>query len=144
VTPPVAPHRAAVVGVVAVGGVAGSCLRYGAALVWPTRPDGFPWTTLGVNLTGCAAMGVLMAVITALPAVHPLARPFLGTGVLGGFTTFSTYAVDGRRLLAAGETGLAVAYLLATVAAALVAVAAGTLLTRLALRAGRPFARRVR
>ena len=128
-------HQNAVVGVVALGGIAGSCLRYGAALLWPTAPGTFPWTTLLVNLTGCTAMGLLMAVITTLPTVHPLTRPFLGTGILGGFTTFSAYALDTQRLLAAGRTTTALLYLAATVVLALVGVTAGTLLTRLALAA---------
>jgi CrcB protein len=133
--PAASTSQAAVLAAVAVGGVAGAFLRYGAALLWPTHPGGFPGTTLLVNLSGCAAMGVLMAVITTLPAVHPLARPFLGTGILGGYTTFSTYALDAHRLLAAGFPGTALAYLAATVAGALVAVTAGLLATRVALRA---------
>jgi CrcB protein len=58
-------------------------------------------------------------------AHRPLARPFLGTGVLGGFTTFSTYAVDTRGLLAGGETALALAYLLGSVVVGLLAVVVG-------------------
>jgi CrcB protein len=127
--------QAAVLGAVTAGGVAGACLRYGASLLWPTHPGAFPTTTLGINAVGCAAMGVLMAVITAVPSAHPLARPFLGTGVLGGFTTFSTYALDAQRLLDAGRAGTALAYLAATVAAALGAVTIGYLCTRAALRA---------
>jgi len=125
----------ALLGVIAVGGSVGACLRYGAALAWPTPAGGFPATTLAVNTAGCAAMGALMAVITAVPSTHPLVRPFLGTGVLGGFTTFSTYALDGQRLLGAGRAGIALAYLAGTVAAALAAVALGQVATRLGLRA---------
>jgi CrcB protein len=125
----------AVLGVVAVGGSAGACLRYGAALLWPTPVGGFPTTTWLVNVVGCAAMGILMAVITATPSVHPLVRPFLGTGILGGFTTFSTYAVDAQRLADVGRAGVAVAYLAATVVAALTAVTVGAAVTRLLLRA---------
>nr|WP_027140727.1 MULTISPECIES: fluoride efflux transporter CrcB [Pseudofrankia] len=133
---PLAGTHGAVIAVVAVGGVAGSCLRYAATLGWPTPPGAFPWTTWAVNTVGCAAIGVLMAVVTARPAVHPLVRPFLGTGVLGGFTTFSAYAVDAQRLLDAGRVGLALAYLAGTVTAALAAVTLASAATRLTLRAG--------
>ncbi|WP_232304083.1 fluoride efflux transporter CrcB [Pseudofrankia sp. DC12] len=125
----------ALLGVIAVGGLIGACLRYGAALAWPTSPGGFPATTLAVNTVGCAAMGALMALITAAPSTHPLVRPLLGTGVLGGFTTFSTYALDGQRLRDAGRAGIALAYVAGTVAAALAAVAVGQVATRLGLRA---------
>ncbi|WP_230205094.1 fluoride efflux transporter FluC [Parafrankia elaeagni] len=121
--------------VIAVGGAAGACLRRGASLLWPTPAEAFPWTTLGVNLAGCAAIGVLMAVISVRHGVqrhgvHPLVRPFLGVGVLGGFTTFSAYAVEARGLVTAGRAGFALAYLGGTVLGALVAVSAATAVTR--------------
>lgn len=72
-----------VVGVVAIGGALGACARYGAALLWPTAPGAFPWTTLGVNAVGCAVIGIFMVVITEAWAAHQLVRPFFGTGVLG-------------------------------------------------------------
>ena len=60
--------------------------------------------------------------VTDLWTGRRLLRPFVGTGVLGGFTTFSTYAVDIQRLVTGGRALLALAYLLATVVAALAAV----------------------
>ncbi|MEU6288069.1 CrcB family protein [Streptomyces sp. NPDC015140] len=114
--------QAPVVAVVALGGGAGAAARYAAALWWPTRSGGFPWTTFWVNVAGCAAMGVLMVAVTEVWDVHRLVRPFLGTGVLGGFTTFSTYAADIRGLLADGHPGTGLAYLAATPLAALTAV----------------------
>jgi CrcB protein len=116
--------------VIAAGGVVGACGRYAASLVWPTRSDAFPWTTFAVNVTGCAAIGLLMVAIVEMRTAHPLVRPFLGTGVLGGYTTFSTYAVDAQRLLDDGRTGLALAYLAATVTAALAAVWVAALAAR--------------
>jgi CrcB protein len=100
----------------------GATARYAASLWWPTHPGGFPWTTLGVNIAGCAVIGVFMVVITEIRTAHPLVRPFFGTGVLGGFTTFSTYAVDIRNLLDGGHAGTGLAYLAATPLAALTAV----------------------
>ena len=111
-----------VIGVVAVGGAIGATARYGAALLWPTAGGTFPWTTLTVNAVGCALMGVLMVVITEVRSAHRLVRPFLGTGILGGFTTFSTYAVDIQRLVEARRPAVALAYLSGTLLLALAAV----------------------
>jgi crcB protein len=114
-----------VVAAVALGGALGAVTRYGIAVAWPHTPAGFPWATLVTNLTGCALIGVLMQVVETRVARHRLVRPFLGTGVLGGFTTFSTYAVEARGLVAAGRPGLALGYLLGTLAGAVVAVRLG-------------------
>ncbi|MER7398212.1 fluoride efflux transporter CrcB, partial [Streptomyces sp. NPDC000151] len=114
---------------VALGGGVGAAARYGAALLWPTPAGAFPWTTLAVNVLGCAVIGVFMVVISEARSAHRLLRPFFGTGVLGGFTTFSTYAVDIQRLVAHGAAATGLAYLALTLLAALVAVstaAAGT------------------
>ncbi|MFF9671745.1 fluoride efflux transporter CrcB [Streptomyces eurythermus] len=114
--------QAPVVAVVAAGGALGATARYALTLAWPTPPGGFPWATFWTNVSGCAAMGVLMVLVTDVWAAHRLLRPFLGTGVLGGYTTFSTYAVDIRGLADAGRPGPALAYLAATLCAALAAV----------------------
>ncbi|MFE9118479.1 fluoride efflux transporter CrcB [Streptomyces sp. NPDC007172] len=119
-----------VVAVVALGGAIGACARYGASLLWTTPAGSLPWTTLLVNASGCAVIGVLMVVITEVLPAHRLVRPFFGTGVLGGFTTFSTYAVDIQKLLSAGRPLTACAYLALTLFAALAAVASAVWLTR--------------
>lgn len=113
------------VGVVALGGMIGASARYGAALLWPVAPGHFPWTTLGVNALGCAVIGVFMVMITEVWAPHRLVRPFFGTGVLGGFTTFSTYAVDLREQLGHGHPAAAAAYLLVSLVGGILAVALG-------------------
>ncbi|MFJ9680079.1 fluoride efflux transporter CrcB [Streptomyces sp. NPDC101194] len=119
-----------VLAVVSLGGTIGASARYGASLLWPTAPDGFPWTTLVVNVVGCAVIGVFMVVISDVWAAHRLVRPFFGTGVLGGFTTFSTYAVDIQRLVAHGRPGPGLAYLGLTLFAALTAVWSAVWATR--------------
>ena len=130
-------HPAAVLGAIAAGGVLGALSRAGIQTAFPHPPTGFPWATFGINLAGCLLIGVLMAVIGARPT-GPLVRPFLGVGVLGGFTTFSTYVVDIQRAVAAGAAGTALAYLAATLVGALLAVWAGdAAATRLLVRAGR-------
>ncbi|MFJ9460589.1 fluoride efflux transporter CrcB [Kitasatospora sp. NPDC101447] len=128
--PPVLRGQGPAVTVVAVGGAIGAVARYAAGLGWETGPTAFPWTTLLVNVVGCAVIGVFLVVITEGRQAHPLVRPFFGTGVLGGFTTFSTYAVDIRRLLEAGRLGPGLAYLGLTLLGALVAVWAAAGLTR--------------
>ncbi|MFE0729848.1 fluoride efflux transporter CrcB [Streptomyces antibioticus] len=122
-----------VVAAVAVGGAVGASARYGAALLWPTPADAFPWTTFWVNVVGCAVIGVFMVVITDVWAAHRLVRPFFGTGVLGGFTTFSTYAVDIQRLVDHGRPATGLLYLAGTMLAALAAVWTAARLTRRAI-----------
>lgn len=132
--PPLPPAgQAPVVAAVAVGGALGATARYAAGLRWPAQHGGFPWTTFGVNVVGCALMGVLMVAVTEVWRPHRLARPFLGTGVLGGFTTFSTYGVDTRRLVDTGHPATGLLYLAATPLAALTAVWLATLAARAAL-----------
>ncbi|GGS47318.1 CrcB family protein [Streptomyces griseoviridis] len=118
----VRPSQAPVVAAVAVGGGLGAAARYAAALCWPTPAGHFPWAVFLVNIAGCAAMGALMVAVTEVWSPHRLLRPFLGTGVLGGFTTFSTYAVDVRDLAAGGHPATALVCLAATPLAALTAV----------------------
>lgn len=123
-------HELGIVGVVAVGGGLGAVARYAAGIAWPTPAGGFPWATLAVNALGCTAIGVLMVLVTEVWAAHRLVRPFLGTGVLGGFTTFSTYAVDIQQLAHSGHTPLALSYLAATPLSALITVWAAAATTR--------------
>ncbi|MBW5486322.1 fluoride efflux transporter CrcB [Streptomyces bambusae] len=134
-----------VLAAVAVGGALGAVTRYGLSLLWPAGAGAIPWAVFWTNLFGCALIGVLMVLVSeGGRTAHPLVRPFLGTGVLGGFTTFSTYAVDVVRLLDEGESGLAFAYAAGTVAGALGAVWAGASATRWAIGADREMAVRGR
>ncbi|MEV0371249.1 fluoride efflux transporter CrcB [Streptomyces sp. NPDC050636] len=122
-----------VLGVVALGGALGASARYGASLLWPTAGGSFPWTTLLVNAVGCAVIGVFMVVITDVWAAHRLVRPFFGTGVLGGFTTFSTYAADIQHLVTEGRARTGLAYLALTLFTALASVWIAATLTRRAV-----------
>ncbi|MES4906422.1 MULTISPECIES: CrcB family protein [unclassified Streptomyces] len=127
-----------VVCAVAVGGAAGAVARYGASLLWPIPAGAFPWTTFLVNAVGCGLIGVLLVLITEVWAAHRLVRPFFGTGVLGGFTTFSTYAVDIERLVDGGSPATGLVYLVATPLAALAAVWAAVAATRRAMGVAGP------
>ncbi len=109
------------VAVIAVGGILGAEARYGLNLALPYRGGQFPASTLLVNLTGSLLLGVLMALLLRMPA-PALLRPFLGTGVLGGYTTYSTFAVDVQQLLLAHRALSAIGYLLATVLGCIAAV----------------------
>ncbi|MFD3704044.1 fluoride efflux transporter FluC [Nocardia sp. NPDC058658] len=126
---------AAVLAAISVGGGLGAVARFGMARWWPPA-GGFPWSTLTVNVLGCFAIGVLMVAVTELWAAPKLVRPFLGIGVLGGFTTFSTYSLEIRGLVDSGAAGTAMAYLGLSVVAALGAVAIAMIATRWVARRG--------
>ncbi|MEV4424127.1 fluoride efflux transporter FluC [Streptomyces sp. R-07] len=124
-----------VVAVVAAGGALGAAARYGATLAWPTPDGAFPWTILTVNVAGCALLGALIVLLTeTTTAPHPLLRPFLGTGLCGGFTTFSTYSLDIQRLLSGGDPTRGLLYLGGTLLSALAAVWAGVTVARAVVR----------
>ena len=76
----------------------GAGARYAATIAWPTAQAAFPATVFAVNLLGSALIGILMVSVVQMWPHRRLVRPILGTGVLGGFTTFSTYAVDVSQL----------------------------------------------
>jgi CrcB protein len=126
-----------VLAAVSAGGVLGAVARYGLTAAFPPAPGRFPWTTFVVNATGCLLIGALMVLVAELWAGRRLLRPFLGVGVLGGYTTFSTYAVDIRGLVEAGAPVVAASYLVGTVVAAIAAVYAGAVATRWAIRRAR-------
>jgi len=122
--------------VIAVGGAIGALARYGVGLALPHDTATFPLGTFLINVVGCLLIGALIVVITEWRRAHPLVRPFVVTGFLGGFTTFSTYAVDSEQLLAAGHVGTALVNAAGTLAAALAATWLGIRLAR-AVRPGR-------
>jgi CrcB protein len=131
--PPPRIHRSAVAAI-ALGGAIGAWARWGVARLLPHDGGQFPWATLVTNVVGCFLIGVLMVLVVERWPAHRLVRPLLGTGVLGGFTTFSTYAVDTRTLVAADRDGLAAAYLVGTLVLGLLAVATGLRLTERVVR----------
>ena len=124
---------------IAVGGALGALARYAVSTAWAHAPSAVPWATFAINVSGCMLIGSLMSVLTDFAGrPHRLIRPFLGVGVLGGFTTFSTYTVEVQRLISAGHPQLALAYLFGTLAAALVAVQIGIVAARLLTRPRTP------
>jgi fluoride exporter len=120
----------AVLAVVAAGGGIGALARYGIGQLLPTRPGLFPWGTFTTNVSGCFLIGALMVLVTDVWTRRPLLRPLLGTGVLGGFTTFSTYTVETHGLLQPGHVVLAFGYLAGTLVCGLLATLMAMRITR--------------
>lgn len=125
---------------VAIGGAIGACARYAAELAAPVSGTSWPWATFVVNISGALILGMLLAVAEAKfpdPKASVLARryrPFLITGVLGGYTTFSTFMVEAHGLINGGASVKAVAYIVTSVVlgvvAYLVGLTAGALLMK--------------
>lgn len=124
--------------IIAAGGAVGAEARYGLDVALPHHADSFPWATLLTNISGCLLIGVLMVVVVEVLTPHRLLRPFLGTGILGGFTTFSTFGVDVVALCRQQRLGLALGYVLASVMFCLLAVWGASTLTRRFLVAAVP------
>jgi fluoride exporter len=98
---------------VALGGALGSMSRYGVARLWPAAPGGFPIPTLTVNLIGSFAIGLLYIWVSSRAGTGAeTARLFWMTGVLGGFTTYSAFALEATLL---GVSAAGVMYVFLTV-----------------------------
>ncbi|MEM6589988.1 MAG: fluoride efflux transporter CrcB [Pseudomonadota bacterium] len=114
---------------VALGGAIGASARYLTSVgAMRLMGPGFPWGTLTVNVVGSFLMGVLVVVLAQKGGMK--AAPFLMTGMLGGFTTFSAFSLDAFTLYERGQTGLAVTYVAASVLLSILAIVAGVLVTR--------------
>lgn len=122
---------------VAAGGALGATARYAVDVVAVAWGLAAPWATLTVNLVGCALMGLLVSAVLAHPARHPLWRPFLGIGVLGGFTTFSAFAADAVLLGDEGAWAGGAAYVIATLVGGLAAMWLGYTIGHTLSRRGR-------
>jgi CrcB protein len=121
---------------VAVGGGTGSVARYALSQAFPAG-DGFPWAIFAVNVSGCLLLGILMVYLLEVWPPRRFLRPLLAVGLIGGYTTFSTYAAGVMMLLTGGAPALADAYALTSVVAALAAVWVGMKAARAAAKARR-------
>jgi CrcB protein len=99
----------------ALGGALGALARWAVGTALPHSSGGWPWATLLVNLAGCLLLGALSAVLAARSPEPSWVRPFLAVGVLGGYTTYSTFAVEVVDLVDGGAPALAAAYVLLSV-----------------------------
>ncbi len=110
---------------VMMGGAVGAALRYEAGrLVTMLTAPGFPWATLVVNVVGGFCMGLLAAGLARMSVGEPW-RLLLGVGVLGGFTTFSAFSLETVLMIERGQMMLALAYVLASVVGAILALFVG-------------------
>ncbi len=119
-----------VLAAIAAGGVLGAEARYGMSVLISDQPGQWPWATWLVNISGCLLIGILMVAITELTSPHRLVRPFLGVGILGGYTTFSSYTFEGLELLREGEWLAALWYALGSNLLGLAATYLGMVLAR--------------
>lgn len=115
---------------IAVGGALGALARYGVTRALPVAPGQFPWGTWLVNTTGCLVLGLVLGAVTLGAHVHRTRRAFLATGVLGAFTTFSTWAIDVDRLSAHGHVATALVDVVGSLLSGLAALVAGSMVVR--------------
>lgn len=127
-------ERKDILAVIAAGGAIGSLGRWGLGVLLPHEAGQFAWSTFTVNVSGAFLLGLLMALMVDVLATTRYVRPFIGVGVLGGWTTFSTYMSDTRAMLAADRVpaGLLL-YLGGTLLVGLVCVWVGLITGRAAV-----------
>jgi CrcB protein len=115
---------------VACGGAIGAPARYGIDVLLPTSTHGFPAATYIINVSGALLLGLLYTFVQARYPADRLVRAFFGTGLLGAYTTFSTYMVETALLTRGGYAGLSALYLFGSVIAGLLAAVLGVALGR--------------
>lgn len=132
--------RPSLIAWVVAGGAVGSTLRSLIARALPTTPGHWPAATFLVNVTGALLLGLLLELLTRLARSERIRAPLqlgVGTGLIGGYTTYSSFAVETVMLGTGGRIWLAVAYALASVAAGFLAAGAGMLAARRVVGPGR-------
>lgn len=102
---------------VGAGGFAGAVLRYLAGLVPVKETTVFPVKTFIINVTGCIVIGFIAALVSRNSNINPRLVLFLKTGLCGGFTTFSTFALETSGLINDGHTGIAFLYVILSILA---------------------------
>ncbi len=129
--------QAVILVAIAAGGVLGALARYGISEALPSRSDQFPGAILLVNLSGSLALGFLLILFLEQFPGGRLARPIVGAGFLGAYTTFSTFAVQAVLLIRSDHSMIAVAYVVASVLGGLAALGVGVVGARLLVRVER-------
>jgi fluoride exporter len=136
VAPSLEPSELQALVVVAAGAIVGSTARYLIEKAWPANPGEVPWSTFLINLGGSFLLPFVVVAATDTWPRAWLVRPALGTGVIGGFTTFSTFALEQQKLFAHGATLTALAYIALTLLSCALAA-------HLALMTARGLSRRI-
>jgi len=134
------PVRPAWLGVILVGGMLGTGVRSALESLQPAPPGGWPWTTFWINVSGALALGILLELLAETGPDHGWRRGLrlgVGTGVLGGYTTYSTFSVETLNLLGAGAWLTGLGYAVASVVLGLAAAFAGARAVRVLLRGSR-------
>ena len=116
--------------IIAFAGAIGALSRY--ALVSSIGLKAFPWATLTVNVVGSLLMGVAYVLIVDKSIISEAYKPFVMTGFLGAFTTFSTFSLEAWQLIDRGDIISAIAYILSSVVLCIVALTVGIALSRIA------------
>lgn len=115
---------------VALGGALGSLARYGVASAMRPVSADFPWGIFVVNVSGGFLMGVIVELSALKLQISPEARAFLTVGILGGYTTFSTFSLDSVLLIQRGAYASAAAYMTGSALLSVLALFAGLWLVR--------------
>lgn len=110
---------------VACGGAIGASLRYGAGLIIAKPQNLFPWATWSINILGCFLAGVFFAFTQKYPTLQNETRLFLMVGILGGFTTFSSFGLETFQLIRQGQLPIALAYTVSSVILGVIFLAIG-------------------
>jgi len=110
---------------IAVGGALGTLARYGTDRAIVASPTGFPWATFAVNVSGSFLLGLVVTLVVERWPPTRFVRPFAAIGFCGGFTTFSTLAVETAQRVQHGHVALAAAYVVASLAVGLGAAVLG-------------------
>jgi CrcB protein len=127
-------YRPGVLAVIAVGGMLGAAARFMVSEAMPIEAGHFPWATFWTNVSGSFLLGFSLIVLLERFPPTRYVRPFMTTGVLGAFTTMSTYAVETALLLKDRHAATALLYGLGSIAAGLALAYAGIQAARLMLR----------
>ena len=142
-TPPAHPRPAyrqpTLLGLVVVGGALGTMVRWSLGTAFPVPPGTFPWTTFSINVVGSLLLGLLLESLVRSGPDEGWRRGLrlgAGTGVMGGFTTYSTFMVEAALLVRGGHVALGAVYVAGSVAAGVTAALAGMLVARLVVRRG--------
>ena len=110
---------------VACGGAIGASLRYGAGLIIAKPQNLFPWATWSINILGCFLAGIFFAFTQKYPTLQNETRLFLMVGILGGFTTFSSFGLETFQLIRQGQLPIALAYTVSSVILGVIFLAIG-------------------
>ena len=123
-------RRGTILAAIALGGALGAPARYGVAQLVHVAKGSFPWATFWTNITGSFALGLVLVLILERFPPTRYVRPFVATGFLGAYTTYSTFAFETDLLVRGGQAGIGVVYGLGSLVAGFVAVWAGMLVGR--------------